>query len=162
MFENAGKMADMIQIRNQEVGLSRMVAGYAWKWVSKADKDAYDISLDGRQWKWNTTDRDWVNSPTSINEIGCIHTIQGYDLNYAAIIFGYEIDYDMKHKCFIVDKSKYKDGLGKSVGKNQAALEEYILNIYKTMLTRGICGTYVYACNKGMREYLKRYIPLST
>lgn len=161
LFEDCGKMTDKIHELNQEYDLCRTVAGYAWKWASKEDKSLYDIVLDGRQYRWNSVDRDWINHPNSINEIGCIHTIQGYDLNYCAVIFGYEIDYDPEKGKFIISKNKYQDTLAKSVGDNEKLLEDYILNIYKTLLTRGIRGTYVYACNPGMREYLKRYIPVA-
>ena len=159
LFSDCGAMTDAIKNLDMEFGLSRTVAGYAWPWISKSDKDAYDIMLDNRYYKWNTVSCDWVNHPGSVDEIGCIHTIQGYDLNYCAVIFGYEIDYDRTAKKITVNKNKYWDNLGKSVGtKDPEVLKEYVLNIYKTLMTRGIRGTYVYVCNEGLREYLKQYI----
>ncbi|SOE04418.1 Uncharacterized conserved protein [Rathayibacter rathayi NCPPB 2980 = VKM Ac-1601] len=59
------------------------MAGYAWKWISKKDKDAFDIRIDGVALRWNSTQRDWINSPGAIDEVGSIHTVQGYDLTYA-------------------------------------------------------------------------------
>lgn len=160
LFTDCGKMTDAIHLMENKYELCRTVAGYAWKWVSKDDPTAFDIKLDGRQYRWNTVDKDWVNHDGSIDEVGCIHTIQGYDLNYCAVIFGWEIDYDLANECFVVNKTSYFDNPGKAVSGNQKMLEDYVLNIYKTLLTRGIRGTYVYACNAGMREYLKRFIPL--
>ena len=118
------------------------------------------IFLDGLSFKWNSTDKNWVNSPNVANEIGCIHTVQGYDLNYCGVIFGKEIDYDLQNKKFIINKSEYKDNLGRQrILDQEELLRDFILNIYSTLLTRGIIGTYIYAYNDGMREYLKQYIP---
>ena len=78
--------------------LTRMVAGYAWKWVSKADADAYDISFDGIDLKWNCTYENWVGrgmeNPGIAHEVGCIHSIQGYDLSYAYVIVGNDLRLD--------------------------------------------------------------------
>ncbi|MBK8429428.1 MAG: DUF2075 domain-containing protein [Lewinellaceae bacterium] len=50
--------------------------------------NAFDIQIDNIEMKWNSKTTDWVNSDNAINEVGCIHTTQGYDLNYAGIILG--------------------------------------------------------------------------
>ncbi len=154
-------MTNEIHRLNKQHDLCRTVAGFAWEWISKNKdhKDEFDIILDGQQYRWNTSATDWVNSPSSVDEIGCIHTIQGYDLNYCAVIFGWEIDYDFDQKCFTVDKSRYRDNHGRETGKDNKLLESYILNIYKTLMTRGILGTFVYACNDGLRKYLVQYFP---
>ena len=117
----------------------------------------YDIEIEGHRYIWNTTDKDWVNSANAVNEIGCIHTVQGYDLNYAGVIFGNEIGYDQETKTFRIDKSNYHDHIGKTALDSDEQLKEYILNIYATLMTRGIRGTYLYACDEGLREYLKGY-----
>src|SRR5690606_4257055 len=93
-----------------------------------------------------------------INEVGCIHTTQGYDLNYSGIIIGPELDYDFNTKSFIVDKDIYKDKNGKNTIKEDNILLDYVINIYKTILLRGIEGTYVYVCNPNLRKYLGQYI----
>ena len=83
-----------------------------------------------------------------------------YDLNYCGIIFGPEIDYDFDNHKFIINKKQYKDSLGRQgILDQDDLLRDFILNIYSTLMTRGIIGTYVYACNDGMREYLKKYLP---
>ena len=64
------------------------------------------------QLKWNSATVDWINSTDSINEVGCIHTTQGYDLNYTGIIMGPELDYDFASGKFIVDKKIQKTRTG--------------------------------------------------
>ena len=158
IFDDIEEMLSAVKEKDKEHGLCRTVAGYSWKWISKNNKELYDINISGHKYRWNTVNRDWVNSSDSINEIGCIHTIQGYDLNYAGVIFGNEIRFDRVRKEIYIEKSSYYDLQGKTALNKEEDLKEYILNIYKTLMTRGIKGTYVYVCNDELREYLKNYI----
>lgn len=156
LFEDVNQMYQKIREQNKEYGLCRMVAGYAWKWKSKNDPKAYDIIIGDYNYRWNSTQQDWVNSENAINEIGCIHTIQGYDLNYVGVIIGNEISY--RDGQIQIDSDSYYDKYGKQTIKDKDILKNYILNIYKTLLTRGIRGTYIYICDRGLREYFKQYV----
>ena len=142
--------------KEDEFGLCRLLSGYSWEWKS-AKADVPDITIEGLNLKWNTTNEDWINSPNAFNEVGCIHTTQGYDLNYTGIIFGKEITYNPEKKQIEINASQYFDKKGKQGIENPATLKAYILNIYKTMMLRGIRGTYVYVCDEGLREYFKKY-----
>lgn len=156
LFEDVQEMVDDIKTKDGEYGLSRVVAGYAWEWKSKKKTEAYDIQIDGYSYRWNSVNSDWINSNNAINEIGCIHTVQGYDLNYTGVIIGPELIYrDHQVK---VDIAKYKDRYGKHNSKSNYEMLSYIINIYKTLMTRGILGTYVYVCDEGLRAYLRQYL----
>ncbi|SHJ90140.1 hypothetical protein SAMN04487911_1543 [Arenibacter nanhaiticus] len=159
MFDSLPTMIEQIKLRNKESGLSRLIAGYSWKWISNKDKAAFDIHIDGVQLKWNGTANDWINSENSINEVGCIHTTQGYDLNYSGIIFGNEISYDPATKSIIVKEEHYFDKNGKQSIKDPEELKDFIINIYKTIMLRGIKGTYVYVCDPNLRAYFSSFIP---
>ncbi len=102
-------------------------------------------------------DDDWLIKGDP-REIGCIHTCQGYDLNYVGVLFGPEIDYDSERGVF-VDAAKLGDT--NSVGKNldTDVIRDYVINAYKVMMERGIKDCYVYAYNLGLREYLRKMIP---
>ncbi len=153
IFTDIREMVSAIKSKDAEVGISRMVAGYAWDWVTKNGGE-YDIDIDGLKMIWNSENKDWVNSKNSINEVGCIHTIQGYDLNYTGVIIGPEISYDpLKHQ-IIINKDKYRDINGSRSVNDPEELKRYILNIYKTLLTRGIYGTYVYVVDENLRKYI--------
>ena len=164
IFDNIEQMINEIKIKDRKHKLSRVVAGYAWPWHTnpgnKNKKQNYDIEIDGSKLIWNSTPQDWVNSPNAINEVGCIHTVQGYDLNYVGVIIGPEFAYDLERKIFKVDKDKYFDTNGRNGISDPRELEKYIINIYKTLLTRGIKGTYVYVCDENLREYFKEHIPV--
>jgi DUF2075 family protein len=159
LFNDLGKLIKRIKEKNDQHKLARMVAGYAWPWISKRKANTYDFKLQGKKLKWNSVNIDWVNSANAINEVGCIHTTQGYDLNYTGIIFGPEIGYDKEKKEIIIRPENYHDRNGKSTIKDPEQLKNYILHIYKTLLLRGIRGTYVYVCDESLREYFAQFIP---
>lgn len=159
LFDSIGEMVDQIKSRDKESGLSRLIAGYSWEWKSKNNKDVFDILIDDVKLKWNGTANDWINSEESINEVGCIHTTQGYDLNYSGIIFGNEISFDPETREIIVNEDKYFDKNGKQSIKDPKELKAFILNIYKTIMLRGIKGTYVYVCDPLLRKYFESFIP---
>lgn len=160
VFDTMPDLLREIRQRDQTYGLARLIAGYAWPWVSRKNPHLYDIEIADVRLRWNSIHVDWINSPNAIREVGCIHTTQGYDLNYAGIIFGHEIRYDAGRDQIIIDKASYHDRNGKQTIDDPDELKRYILNIYKTIMLRGIKGTFVYACDDGLRNYLKRHIPV--
>lgn len=157
-FDNVKIMLDRLQLKEEEFGLCRSMSGYSWPWVSRHDSNKADAVIDDVELFWNRISIDWINSTTQVNEMGCIHTVQGYDLNYAAVIFGNEITYDKLDGKIKVIKNNYHDAKGKQSVINEKELEEYIIKIYKTMMYRGIKGTYVYACDENLREYFQNHI----
>lgn len=167
MFESVAEMRAEIRRRDAEVGLSRLLAGYAWEWKTKTDKSAFDIELDGTQLRWNSTQIDWIASPKSLEEVGSIHTVQGYDLNYAGVIIGPDLRFDPLERRMVVDRGSYLDKKGKEnnpvLGKKYTDddLLRFVSNIYAVLLTRGIRGTYVYVCDPALRAYLGEFIPNS-
>ena len=160
IYENLNDLLSDLQEKENQYGLCRSMSGYSWPWVSKNDKSISDAKIDGVELFWNRTSTDWINSTTQVTELGCIHTVQGYDLNYSGIIFGEEITYDPETNQIKVDKSKYFDAKGKQAVQNTEELLEYIIKIYKTMMYRGIKGTYLYVCNAELRNYFEKYIPM--
>ncbi len=164
VFDSMKDMYEQLSIQEEKYGLCRLIAGYSWPWLSdpkkkpNPDLNAVDIAIDGVELQWNKTDKDWINSEDSFNQVGCIHTTQGYDLNYTGVIFGEEISFNKVTQQIEIDKSKYFDKNGKRGLKNIEELKDYIINIYKTIMFRGIKGVYIYACDKDLREYFKEHI----
>lgn len=159
LFDDINQMCGVVYEKEKETGLSRIVSGYGFKWVSKVHPDKPDIILQGREFFWNKKQDKWpisIKGKQVVKEIGCIHTVQGYDLNYCTVIFGPEIVY--RNNQIEIVKEKYFDSKGKAGVQDIEDLKEYIINIYKILLSRGIKGTYVYVCDNKLREYLKKYI----
>jgi hypothetical protein len=161
LFDNVEEMVNEIKLKDKQYKLSRVVAGYAWPWHTKPGSKStqeYDIEIGELKLIWNSTAQDWVNSKNAINEVGCIHTVQGYDLNYVGVIIGPEFYYDPVKNKFCVDREKYFDTNGRNGITDPNELEKYIINIYKTLLTRGIKGTYLYIVDENLRNYFKNIL----
>jgi DUF2075 family protein/DNA replication protein DnaC len=158
IYDDVAKMVSDIKIKNTEFSLCRIVAGFAWPWISRGNPDATDIDINGYKLRWNSTKTNWVNSPNAINEVGCIHTIQGYDLNYVGVIVGPELGYDSINNQLIVNRDKYEDTNGWRGITDSTELDRYIKNIYKTLMTRGIRGCYVHFVDKEVEKFFKSRI----
>lgn len=158
VFDKLSEMIREIEHRNSIYGLARLVAGYSWRWISKSASGLHDIVIGDVRLRWNSTNKDWINTAGAEGEVGCIHTTQGYDLNYTGVIFGHEIRYDERLDQIVIEKDNYHDRMGKQAIADPNELKQYILNIYRTIMLRGIRGTFVYACDDGLRRYLKRHV----
>lgn len=160
-YEDLAEMRRDIIARDGEVGLSRLLAGFAWKYQSKSDPSAIDIELDGLRLQWNATEVDWVSSPGSVEQVGSIHTIQGYDLNYAGVVIGRDLRLDESSGRIVFDRSQYFDPRGTTNNRmlgitySDDDILQFVRNIYAVLLTRGMLGTYVYVCDPALREHLR-------
>ncbi|MED3025197.1 MULTISPECIES: DUF2075 domain-containing protein [Bacillus cereus group] len=176
VMDSIKELNDSMKSLNKEHELCRVVAGYSWKWATQKDKTLYDIKdpVTGNTFIWNSKVKDWINFKNSVEEIGCIHTTQGADLNYVGVILGAEIDcyytgeengdYDLNKAKIIVNPKEYKDRNGlpiKGTDLNNEELTSYIKRIYYVLLSRGINGCYVYAVNQNMQRYLKEIVKVS-
>ena len=165
IWDDPNAMIEDIRSKDKEISLCRVVAGYSWEWISKGcgtmsqviNMGLEDIDLNGHKYVWNMSNQEWILRRGAVNEIGCVHTTQGYDLNYVAVILGREIDFDEESGSIVIDRNKFYDKKVKD-GVDDDTLKQYIINSYKVMLTRGIKGCYVYACNTRLQNYLKRFI----
>lgn len=172
LFDDVDDMVQRIRRLDEKFGLCRTVSGYAWKWNTKSKNkvkdnmdrydflvknDEFDILIENYKYIWNTSDENWVARQDAPYTIGCIHTTQGFDMNYCGVIFGREIDYDFDTKEIKIDLDLYFDKKVKA-GMKEDELKNLILNTYMTILARGIKGCYVYAYNPNMKKYLEQYI----
>lgn len=158
LFNEFQDFVDNLRKQNEEHKLSRFVAGYGWEWNSKKDKSQYDIEIDGIKFQWNHTNIDYVSQDKNAEQIGCIHTTQGYDLNYVGIIFGPEIILNPETQEIEILRENYHDINGLRTIRDPEVLKQYIINIYKTIMLRGVLGCYVYVCDPNLREYFKKHM----
>ena len=156
LFTSFPNLLEALQRKEDKLGLCRLVSGYSWQWISRNEAKP-DVVIEGIELFWNRTNEDWVHSTTDLKEMGCIHTTQGYDLNYTGVIFGTDITFNSDTGKIEVIKSNYFDRNGKA-GIDESQLHDYIVNIYKTIMYRGIRGTYVYCCDKELERYFKRFM----
>jgi DUF2075 family protein/predicted GIY-YIG superfamily endonuclease len=164
-YDSFADMDSAIKMLDDKHGLSRVIAGYGWPWLSQGGKATHDFTIEGIPLIWNRTATDWINSPTSHEEVGSIHTVQGYDLNYAGVIIGPELDFDSQSQELRVVKENYHDKKGKQNNPGSKLTDDdllgFICNVYRVLMTRGILGTYIYVVNPALREHLKQFFPKS-
>jgi DUF2075 family protein/DNA replication protein DnaC len=161
IFDNINEMYRQIKEKETEFGLCRLASGYFKKWISKNDPKKYDFEEEGLKLKWNTNITSWIHTPESKNEVGCIHTLQGEDLNYAGIIIGNEIYYDPKDQKIKINPKNYFDQNGTPINgtdEENAQLTDLIKNIYYVLLSRGMRGTYLYVKDEPLRKYFKEIL----
>ncbi|WP_249264059.1 DNA/RNA helicase domain-containing protein [Bacillus wiedmannii] len=161
VVDSISELYEKISNLNDENNLSRVVSGYSWEWKTKSRKgsEVYDI-IDGEKgYRWNSKIEDWINTENSSKEIGCIHTIQGADLNYVGVIIGKELTYNPSTQKIEVIRENYFDRNGSTIiseDKDNQELLSYVKRIYYVLLSRGIDGCYIYVENPELKKYLKQ------
>ncbi len=167
VVDSPSELRDIIFKKNEINNRARLVAGYCWKWPSKKDVRKFDIEFPEYDFKmkWNLTEdgSTWIISPKSVNEIGCIHTCQGLEVDYIGVIIGE--DFIVRDGKVITDVSKrassdksvhgYKKQLLEKPSETRVMLDLVIKNTYRTLMTRGMKACYVYFVDKETRDYFK-------
>lgn len=172
VFDNPSDLRDTIFEKNLINNKARLVAGYCWSWKSKKDFNAKDIVFPEFDFamKWNLTEdgMKWLIQPESVNEIGCIHTCQGLEVDYIGIIIGEDLI--VRNGIVMVDPSKrdsndstirgYKSMMKTNQDFTKELMRNIIKNTYRTLMTRGMKGCYIYCVDKETNEYFKNLLLL--
>lgn len=166
IFDSPTEMFNAIKHKNETNNKSRVVAGYCWDWKSKQDHRAYDIEIPQfffrKQWNFNSNEP-WLIGEHSIDQIGCIHTCQGLELDYVGVIIGPDMVY--KNNRVVTDGFKrspndqslkgFKSMMAHNPKEALQAADTIIKNTYRTLMTRGMKGCYVYCCDPSLAEHFK-------
>ena len=167
IFDNPNDLKDKIEEKNAIQNKSRILAGYCWDWVSKEEPkgDKYDINIPEYDFKmkWNFNNTIWAIDKKSVEQVGCIHTSQGLEFDYVGVLIGKDLR--CENGKIVTDfmqrasTDKSLSGIKKmyKVDKEKALnlANEIIKNTYRTLLTRGQKGCYIYCEDKALAEYLK-------
>lgn len=166
IFDSPVDLHEAIREKNAANNKSRVVAGYCWDWKSKKDPKAFDITIPEHgfraQWNLGSDGSLWIVAEESIEQVGCIHTCQGLELDYVGVMVGPDLcirdnslgtnaDRRSKHDRSIrgyKSKSKSDDQIARKVDK-------IIRNTYKTLMTRGMKGCYVYFTDAKVAEHFR-------
>ncbi|MBD8488092.1 DUF2075 domain-containing protein [Echinicola sp. CAU 1574] len=170
VFDDPKELQELIYQKNTINNKARMVAGYCWPWKSKKDKSQYDFGVEefGFDMQWNMTDYGgkWIIDPNSVTEIGCIHTAQGLEVDYIGVIIGNDLI--VRNGEVLVDPSKrasddrtvygWKKLMKENPDEAKPLLRSIIKNTYRTLMTRGMKGCYIYCTDKETREYFRELV----
>lgn len=171
IFDSVKDLEETIRDKNKESNKARLVAGYCWDWVSSKDAEKFDIVIPEEKFKmrWNLSSygQTWIIDPKSVNEVGCIHTCQGLEVDYVGVIIGEDLvvregelitQPQFRAK---TDKSLkgYKKARRESPIEAELKADEIIRNTYRTLMTRGMKACYVYFTDKETGDYFRNMIP---
>ena len=149
---------------------ARIVAGFCWQWSSSLDHNGElvkDVVIGDFAMPWETHEKigrppkgyvkwyEWAYKPEGIKQVGCIYTAQGFEFDYIGVIIGKDLTYDHQQDKLIADISETADP---TLRRNRDNFETYVKNIYRTLLSRGMKGCYVYFCDKNTESFFKSRI----
>ncbi|MHC8359842.1 DNA/RNA helicase domain-containing protein [Pseudomonas sp. LS2P72] len=165
VFDSPQAMHAAIEQKNYG-NKARVVAGYCWSWLSKKDSKAADIVIGNdyaRQWNLDQDGSLWIIAENSIEQVGCIHTCQGLEVDYIGVIIGPDL---VVRDGQVVTSPHERDKHDKSIRgwkrlmKEQPALAQQetdliIKNTYRTLMTRGMKGCYLYCTDQETAQYFE-------
>ena len=166
IVDSPNELRNLIIERNKAVNHSRILAGYCWAWLKAGQNDTnvHDIKIGDFEMSWNLGNTStFAIDEDSVNEVGCIHTSQGLEFDYAGVIIGDDMRYENGHIVTDFTKRASTDqslkGIKKLYKENpEFALkeaDEIIKNTYRTLMTRGMKSCYVYCTDTNLANYLR-------
>jgi hypothetical protein len=168
IFSSPQEIMDILNEKEKEKPNSaRMTAGFCWPWSSKTDVNGElvkDVKIGDFAMPWETHDKitsipkgyvrwyEWAYKPEGIKQVGCIYTAQGFEFDYVGVIIGNDLSVDKSTGKIVADISATKDPMLRRSPEN---FEKHVKNIYRTLLTRGMKGCYVYFTDKETEKYFR-------
>jgi len=158
------ELREIINNKNNNGRTARIVAGYAWKWTNETsgnrNGEIDDVIIPEHNFSmpWNSrANREmWAVRPEGLNQIGCIHTSQGLEFDYIGVIIGADLKFDPGNKKVYASYNNYEDSPGKKGLKNKPEkLTELVCNVYRTLISRGMRGCYIYCVDKNLQKHFK-------
>jgi hypothetical protein len=170
VFDSPNDLRSHIVELNRESNKARMVAGYCWDWKGKRNPDIEDVTIPehdfSMRWNLDTDSSLWIIAPDSVSEIGCIHTCQGLELDYVGVVIG--PDLVVRDGQVVTDAGKrssqdrsirgYKSMLKEEPETAKSLADRIIKNTYRTLMTRGQKGCYIYCVDGETNEYFKLFV----
>lgn len=171
IIDSPEQLHELIRLKNKPKNKARMVAGYCWKWISKKYPHLKDIVIGAYQATWNldSDGQAWIIQPNSVEEVGCIHTCQGLEVDYIGVIVGPDL---VVHDGKVITQPEERASSDKSVhgwkslakadpAAAQTRLDAIIKNTYRTLMTRGQKGCYVYFVDEETRQFFANRIDVA-
>jgi DUF2075 family protein len=151
------------------------MAGFCWPWSTDVVNGdlVKDVHIGDFAMPWETSDKvpyarltkkypkwfEWAYKPLGIDQVGCIYTAQGFEFDYAGVIVGPDLKYNKTAGKVITDKTACKDPvLKRNVKEANMTFDDYVRNIYRVLMSRGMKGCYLYICDENLRNYMKQLL----
>jgi len=170
IIDSPEKLYELIKQKDSEDEKSaRLTAGFCWDWSKTLDFNGElvkDVRIGDFAMPWETHDKvrppkgyvrwyEWAYKPEGIKQIGCIYTAQGFEFDYIGVIVGSDLKYDKEHDCLVGDPKGTRDPI---LQRSTERFDEYVKNIYRVLMSRGLKGCYVYFVDKDTERFFKSRI----
>ena len=153
---------------------ARIMAGFCWKWSDTLDVNGdliKDVEIGDFKMPWETHRNitktpkgyvkwfEWAYKPEGIKQVGCIYTAQGFEFDYAGVIIGPDLIYNTESHKIETVKSATRDPMLRNA-PNEATMtfDDYVRNIYRVLMSRGMKGCFLYICDENLRNYMKQLL----
>ena len=169
IFDNPQDLYDAIKEQNdKESQTARLCAGFCWPWSDKTDENGdllKEVKIGSFAMPWETKDTikprpkgyvqwyEWAYKPEGIKQVGCIYTAQGFEFDYIGVIVGKDLRYDKETGVLYTDITATKDP---TLKRSKEGFDDYVRNIYRVLMSRGMKGCYVYFCDNDVAEYFQQ------
>ena len=169
IFDNPQDLYDAIKEQNdKESQTARLCAGFCWPWSDKTDENGdllKEVKIGSFAMPWETKDTikprpkgyvqwyEWAYKPEGIKQVGCIYTVQGFEFDYIGVIVGKDLRYDKETGVLYTDITATKDP---TLKRSKEGFDDYVRNIYRVLMSRGMKGCYVYFCDNDVAEYFQQ------
>ncbi len=169
IFDNPQDLYNAIKEQNDKNGqTARLCAGFCWPWSDKTDENGdllKEVKIGSFAMPWETKDTikprpkgyvqwyEWAYKPEGIKQVGCIYTAQGFEFDYIGVIVGKDLRYDKETGVLYTDITATKDP---TLKRSKEGFDDYVRNIYRVLMSRGMKGCYVYFCDNDVAEYFQQ------
>lgn len=175
IVDSPEELEALIRERAAEGHTARLMAGYCWPWSSKPREDGSlvrDVVIDGWERPWNARpdatrlasgipkSHFWASEPGGLDQVGCIYTVQGFEVDYAGVIFGHDLVYRPRQGW--IGRREFSHDSGLKRGTNDEDFLRLVKNTYRVLLSRGLKGCYIYFVDEQTRNFVESRIDVAT
>lgn len=169
IFDNPQELYDTIKKLDEVEGQSaRLCAGFCWPWDNKLDENGdlkKEVQIGSFAMPWETKDTikprpkgyvqwyEWAYKPAGIKQVGCIYTAQGFEFDYIGVIVGNDLQFNASAENLCTNMSASKDPM---LRRSKEGYDDYVRNIYRVLMSRGMKGCYVYFCDPNVATYFQQ------
>jgi len=172
VFDNPQEVENAVRAKVKAGYTGRMTAGFCWAW-SDSNSDGTlkdDVVIGDYRRPWNAKPESrilahgipksnvWAHDPNGIDQIGCVYTAQGFEFDYAGVIFGNDLVYDFDDQKWKGNPQNSEDGV---VKRSREKFPDLVKNTYRVLLSRGMKGCYIYFMDKDTERFFKSRIESS-
>lgn len=167
IFDSPLALEGAIRQKNAEGYSARMTAGFCWPWsktLGPGGALVEDVVIGSYRRPWNARSNatglapgipkevHWAYDPRGIDQVGCVYTAQGFEYDYAGVIWGPDLVYESSREVWSGNRNASHDRV---VRGSRERFVDLVKNTYRVLLSRGLKGCYVHFMDKGTETFIR-------